>query len=164
VICQPFDAREISALIMTRHRASGMRFILEEKDEEQMNQRDYARLFNRIFNLSLGNPGYAMNIWLAGIRRISDKNLYIDEPPPSLNEPPDPENGEIIFILQFIFHRRLTNGKLSELLQRDEQSTWMVLDSMLRKGLLTEKFRDVYSLNPALEIHLVRKFKNNGLL
>ena len=165
VFCQPFDARELKDLIMIRHQATGMKFILNKKDEDEMTNREFARLFNRIFNLSTGNPGYAINLWLAGIRKISGKTIYLENP---LNkEIPFPDKlpqDEIIFILQFIMHRRFSVKSLSEILQKDFESTEKSVRIMLRKGIITEKFPDVYSLNPALEIHLVKKLKTLELL
>ena len=165
VFCQPFDARELRDLILIRHRASGMKFILNKKEEDNMTKREYARLFNQIFNLSSGNPGYAMNLWLAGIKNISDNILYIDPPPKEgINLPGTLKQEEIIFILQFILHRRFSVKNLSLILQKDYDSTEKTIQLMLQRGILTEKFPGIYSLNPALEILLVKKLKNLELV
>ncbi len=165
VFCQPSDARELRDLILIRHRASGMKFILNKKEEDSMTKREYARLFNRIFNLSSGNPGYAMNLWLAGIKKISDSILYIDPPPKEgINLPGTMKQEEIIFILQFVLHRRFSVKNLSSMLQNDSDSTEKTIQLLLRKGLLIEKFPGIYSLNPALEILLVKKLKNLELV
>lgn len=165
VFCKPFDARELKSLIMVRHQAGGMKFILNKKHEDGMTNWDYARLFNRFFKLSSGNPGYAINLWLAGIRKISDKTLIMEKPfNKEITFSEDLPQNEMYYILQFILHRRFSVKKISEILQNDFEDTEKTIRILFQKGILVEKFPEVYCLNPALEIHLVKKLKNLGLL
>lgn len=165
VFCQPFDSQELKDLIMLRHQAGGMKFIMDRKHEKTLSNWDYARLFNRFFNLSGGNPGYTINLWLAGIRKISGNALYMEKPfvkEITFNEdlPPD----EIFYILQFILHRRFSVKSLSAILQNDVIRTEKTVRKLMQKGILTEKFPEVYCLNPAMEIPLVRKLKRLEIL
>jgi AAA+ ATPase superfamily predicted ATPase len=45
--CQPFDARELKEMVMFRHRAGGLKFRLNKKDEDAFSEYDFAQLFNR---------------------------------------------------------------------------------------------------------------------
>lgn len=165
VICQAFDARKLRSLIMLRHQAGGMKFIINKRNENEMTGWDYARLFNRYFNLSFGNPGYALNLWLAGIQKISGNLLYINKPyDKSILIPETIPQEELIIILQFILHRRFSVRSLSEILQNDFETTERTIRILVQKGILIEKFPEVYSLNPALEIHLAKKLKSLELL
>ncbi|MFO7655460.1 MAG: hypothetical protein R6W78_00155, partial [Bacteroidales bacterium] len=165
VFCQPFDSHELKDLIMLRHQAGGMNFIMDKQHEKALSSWEYVRLFNRFFNLSGGNPGYTINLWLAGIRKISGNTLYMEKPFGKeiiFNE--DLPQDEIFYILQFILHRRFSIKSLSEILQNDVVSTEKTVRILMQKGILTEKFPEVYSLNPALEIPLVKKLKSLELL
>ncbi len=165
VICQPFDAQELQELLLVRHRAGGMTFLLEKKREEAMTNLDYARLFNRLFHLSGGNPGQAINLWLAGIQELSGTTLIMRKPASnavSFSEPFSQE--EIYYILQFILHRRFSISRLSAMLQTHTAETEARIRALVQKGILTEKFPEIYCLNPALEIHLVKKLKSLELL
>jgi amino acid transporter len=165
VFCQPFDSSELKDLIMLRHQAGGMKFRLDKKPEKAMTDWDYARLFNRFFNLSGGNPGHTINLWLAGIRKISGNTLFLEKPfGKEIAFTEDLPADEIFYILQFILHRRFSLKSLSEILQNDIEDTEKKVRVLLQKGILTEKFPEVYSLNPALEIHLVKKLKSLELL
>lgn len=165
VFCQPFDSRELKDLIMLRHQAGGMKFRLDKKPEKAMTDWDYARLFNRFFKLSGGNPGHTINLWLAGIRKISGNTLLLEKPfGKEISFTEDLPADEIFYILQFILHRRFSLKSLSEILQNDIEDTEKKVRVLLQKGILTEKFPEVYSLNPALEIHLVKKLKSLELL
>jgi len=53
---------------------------------------------------------------------------------------------------------------LSAILQNDIVSTEKSVRILMQKGILTEKFPEVYCLNPALEIPLVKKLKSLELL
>jgi hypothetical protein len=150
---------------MLRHKAGGMTFRFGKKHERFMSDWDYARLFNRFFNLSAGNPGHAINLWLAGIRNISGNTLFLEKP--FRNEITFTESlpqEEIFYILQFVLHRRFSLQSLSEILQNDIGDTEKTVRVLLQKGILIEKFPGVYSLNPALEIHLIKKLKSLELL
>lgn len=165
VFCQPFDSHELKDLIMLRHQAGGMNFIMDNKHEKALTSWEYVRLFNRFFILSGGNPGHTINLWLAGIRKISGNTLYMEKPfgkEITFNEdlPPD----EIFYILQFILHRRFSVKSLSAILQNDVVSTEKTVRILMQKGILTEKFPEVYCLNPALEIPLTKKLKSLELL
>ncbi len=165
VFCQPFDSHELKDLIMLRHQAGGMKFIMDKKHEKALSNWEYVRLFNRFFNLSGGNPGYTINLWLAGIRKISGNTLYMEKPfgkEITFNE--DLPQDEIFYILQFILHRRFSVKSLSAILQNDVVSTEKTVRILMQKGILTEKFPEVYCLNPALEIPLVKKLKSLELL
>ena len=165
VFCQPFDSHELKNLIMLRHQAGGMKFIMDKKREKALSSWEYVRLFNCFFNLSGGNPGHTINLWLAGIRKISGNTLYMEKPfgkEITFNE--DLPQDEIFYILQFILHRRFSVKSLSAILQNDVVSTEKTVRVLMQKGILTEKFPEVYCLNPALEIPLVKKLKSLELL
>lgn len=165
VFCQPFDSHELKDLVMLRHQAGGMKFIMDKKHEKAMSNWEYARLFNRFFNLSRGNPGHTINLWLAGIRKISGNTLYMEKPfgkEIAFNEDLPPV--EIFYILQFILHRRFSVKSLSEILQNDVVNTEKTVRILMQKGILTEKFPEVLCLNPALEIPLIKKLKSLELL
>lgn len=165
VFCQPFNSLELKDMIMFRHQAGGMRFILDKKHEKAMTDWDYARFFNRLFNLSRGNPGYTINLWLAGIKKISGDTLHMSMfTNKEISFTENLPQNEIYYIMQFILHRRFSIKSLSEILLNDITDTERSVRILMQKGILTEKFPDVYSLNPALEIHLVKKLKSLELL
>ena len=139
--------------------------MLDKKHEIAMTDWDYARLFNGLFNLSGGNPGYAINLWLAGIKKISGDTLFMSMfTNKEISFTENLPQNEIYYILQFILHRRFSVKSLSAILQNDIEDTERTVRILMQKGILTEKFPEVYSLNPALEIHIVKKLKSLEIL
>ena len=150
---------------MLRHQAGGMNFRLDKKHENALSDLDLARLFNRFFNLSGGNPGQTINLWLAGIRKITGNTLVMERPiGREITFTEDLSQDELFYILQFVLHRRFSVKSLSEILQSDISDTELKVRALLQKGILVESFPEIYSLNLALEIHLVRKLKILELL
>jgi amino acid transporter len=165
VFCQPLDARELKELIMLRHQAGSMKFLFGRKHETAMSSLDYARLFNTFFDLSAGNPGYAMNLWMACVQNVRGNTLIMKKPLRA--DMAFDENllaDEIVYILQFILHRRFSIASLAEVLQNNLDDTERDIRKLLQKGIVIEKFTGVFALNPALEIHLVKKIKKLELL
>ena len=163
--CQPFDARELKEMVMFRHRAGGLKFRLNKKDEDAFSEYDYAQLFNRYFMLSGGNPGNTVRAWISNITQISGKTIGIRLPQiPETSDLSDLNHDTFMIILQFVLHRRFTVNKLAAVLRQTDQNAYDMIADMIRAGLLEEKFSGVYALNALLEPFLVEQLKQKKLL
>lgn len=165
VVCKPFDARELHDLILLRHHAGGLKFVYNKKEEDKMTAWDYARMFNRYFDQSYGNPGLLISLWLSSIRKITARTLYMAP----IQVPPDSvfdilTNEQLFYVLQFVMHRRLSAASLSESLQVTEAVVKTHINDLCRAGVIIEKFEGVYAIHPALDIYLVEKLKSKNLL
>ena len=165
VVCKPFDARELHDMIMLRHHAGGLKFVYNKKEEDKLSAWDYARIFNRYFDQSYGNPGLLISLWLSSIRKISAKTIFMEP----IQLPSDSvfdilTHEQLFYILQFVMHRRLTIASLSSSLQSPESLVKANMNDLLRAGLIIEKFEGVYAIHPALDIYLVEKLKSKNLL
>ena len=165
VVCSGFDARELQDLIMLRHRAGGMGFILNKKHESELSAWDYASLFNRFFDISHGTPGVAINLWLASIEKVSGKTLYVRIPStPDLKFLDKLSREQIFYLIQFVYHLRLSLPKLAEILQMETEIVENMIMNLWQAGILMEKFTGIYSINPALHQPLVSKMKELKLI
>lgn len=165
VTCRPFSAKEIKHFIIDRHRAGGLNFVLEGKEEHDMTTWDYARFFNHIFHLSGGNPGYSINLWLASIKNITGNTIYLERPEgidSSFKEAIGREDA--VFIMQFLLHRRFSPDHLAALLETDISETASRIRDMLQKGILVEKYPGIYSLNGMLVPFLIDRLRSMKLL
>ncbi len=166
IVCRPFDARELKETIMLRHNSGGLRFVMNKKEESRFSSWDYASLFNRFFELSHGNPGSAILLWLACIEKVSGKVLVMHTP-----NPPSPQEvfkhldqEQLFYLLQFVMHRRWTLPKLAESLLLPVSEVYSDIREMVRAGILVEQFEGTYSIHPGLDPHLVEKLKSVKLL
>ena len=163
--CRPFPAKQLKEFIVARHKAGGLKFVLGTTREDQMSEWDYARLFNHLFNLSGGNPGYAINLWLGAIKNISGETIFMERPKGA-------DDGiigrltaeEAVMLLQFVLHRRFSAPHLASLLMSDPGHVSSRIRVLHQRGILTEKFPGIFSLNPMLVPHIVRRLKSMELL
>ena len=165
VFCTGFDARELQELIMLRHKAGGMSFTLNKKHETELSAWEYASLFNRYFDISQGNPGVTINLWLASIKKVSGKTLYIDKPEsPDFSFLDTLSQENIFYLIQFVYHLRLSVSKLQEILQSEKEVVENRVINLWQSGVLVEKFPGIYSINPALHQPLVWKMMELKLI
>lgn len=165
IMCNPFPAKALKDFIIARHQAGGLKFVMNNKPQSQMSNWDYANLFNHIFNLSGGNPGYAINLWLGAIKNISGDTIFMEKPKGVSNCFANGLNNEdAVYILQFILHRRFSTDHLAQILELDTQITQTKVRILYQKGILVEKYPGIYSLNPMLVPQLIKKLHEMELL
>ncbi|MBS4061046.1 MAG: amino acid permease [Bacteroidetes bacterium] len=163
ITCENFDAIELKELVMRRHRTGGLKLKINNKNEEDLTEWNYANLFNKYFNLSGGNSGYVLQTWLTNITRISGKTIYIKPPiTPNLLHLNSVSDDLWLVILQFSLHRRCTVDRLSRILRQPASNTQILIRDMQRAGLIEERFPQVYAINTLLEPHLISKLKEKG--
>lgn len=160
VVCEPFDARDLQEIIMLRHRAGGLRLHVNRKEEEKLTAWDFARLFNRFFDLSYGNPGTAISLWLASITKVSGKTIYVTPPVlPSLDVFNHISNEQWFYIMQFVIHRRFSVDTLSENISLPKEKVYADIRQLVRAGILVERFHGIYAIKPGLDLFLTDKLK-----
>lgn len=165
VTCEAFDARELKELIMLRHQAGGMKFKYLKKDEDRMTAWDLARMFNKLFDMSYGNPGTATNLWLASIKKVSGKTMTMDPislPDKKVFDALSPEQW--FYIQQFVHNRRFSAERLAKNLERPVAEVLSDIREMMRAGVLVERFEGVYAIRPGLDLYLVEQLKNRKRL
>ena len=65
--CEPFNAKELQQLVLSRHKSSGIGLNYHGTPEESVSQLSLSILFNKYFIVTDGNPGVTLNSWKANI-------------------------------------------------------------------------------------------------
>ncbi len=160
----PYNAEELKELIMKRHQSSGMAISIKSS-KIPMNELQMAQLFNGYFDYSQGNPGTALNGWLANIKKVSAGILYITRPElPSLVAVRDLSQEWTMALTQFILHKRLTQEKLERLSGWTRSATKSLLLGMLRAGIVVEKASGIYHIDPYIQPFVTLAFKDKEVL
>jgi hypothetical protein len=166
ISCQPFNASELQQLVMLRHQSSGLGLSLRKK-RPGIGFADWrmARAFNQLFNLSGGNPGAALSLWLASIRKVKDQSLHIELPKvPSSQDWKSLDEEHWRWLAQLALHKRMTLPRLQAVLQLPEDTAFELLQGLLRTGLVRERQRGVYMLAEHLDHYLIRILKTRELI
>lgn len=165
IYCQPFDAKELKEMILTRHQAGGMSFVLDEKEEDDFSNWSYARYFNHLFNCTGGNPGEAAHRWLCGIRSVEGTRITIEKPVfDELDAVGHLSDQEWLVILQLVMHRRCSVAGLAKLVSLSPEIAAASVRQLVRVGVLREVGSGIYSLQPALEPALISNLKKMSFL
>jgi hypothetical protein len=160
ISCEPFDARELQEMILLRHHAGGMTLNLDKKDEDRMTAWDYARLFSQLFDHSFGNPGTAITLWLANIKKVSGKTIYMESiDHPSRDVFDRLSRDQWFYILQFVIHRRFNIERLASNIEQPVEQVYAGIRELMRAGILVEKFQGIYAIRPGLDLYLTDKLK-----
>lgn len=163
--CQPFNSQEIKEMIIRRHRSSGLKFKMERKKEESISEIALARLFNRYFEHSNGNPGTALYQWLCNIEKVSAGTIHIRSPKqPDLQAIENMDDDSTVVLLQLVLHKRMSCGRLERVLGLEPHFTEEIVDSMVRTGVIEERPGRILLINPYLEPFVRKVFKRKGLL
>ena len=160
VRCLPFNSFELKQLILTRHNSSGLTLDFISDTEGLANQIKIARVFNKLFAYSNGNPGVAMNAWLTGIQHYSDKTITWKRPlhldGSALREMPEVWGH---FCFQLLIHNRMSIDKMERCLQMEREQIVEITGIMQRLQLITEYAASIYNLNSNMEVLLVNYCK-----
>lgn len=145
----PLSAKEIKEAILKRHTSSGMQFHLKNTAESAFRSWHYARLFSSYFNYSEGNIGVALQSWVAHINKVESNTLFIQRPnQPNLAVFNYLETEWMIFIMQFILHKRMNMNKLIRISREPESNIQLKVNILMRAGILNKMADGILELNP----------------
>lgn len=163
--CEAFSTYEIRNMILSKHQAGGLRFKYGKTSESLMIEWRYAQLFNHYFNYSKGNPGTAINMWLSNITAVKENEIIITKPKkPNLSSFDIIDHDNIVILLQFLFHRRLSLTRLENLMNMPKSEISKKLEFLVSCKLLLSMSDNVYLLNTFVEPYLVNYLISKEIL
>jgi hypothetical protein len=162
--CQPFNSMELRQLIITRHKSSGLKLDFGS-GPNNYGEIKLARIFNKLFSHSYGNPGLAMSKWLIGVEGFSNQTI-LWKMPDTINEEIFGKIPDIwaLLALQLIMHKRMGLPKLARTLQEEKDVLSTTTSVMKQLGLIVLYGKSSYQLNSNIEFELVEQLRNKGWL
>lgn len=163
ITLMPFDAEELRDLIIHRHRSSGMTLGFEA--DEPLSEVQLARLFNRYFNYSQGQPGTALGGWLANIRKVSGNKLLINSPEYLDTQAfAEIENEWKALLKSLLIHKRMDYPTIGKVMKWDQDKVETIVLALQRAGLINEKIPGVFEVDQYIEPFLSRSFREAEVL
>ncbi len=157
--CTPFDTEDIKEALLMRHRSTGFKFQLNNHFEDNISEFKLVRYFNKLFDYSNGNIGTALQGWFSHIDSVAGNILTLRDP-----ERPDSDTFNkldpewLVWLIQFIIHKRLTIEKLVRIFNTDPEKVRTKIELLKRSGLVTEIQTNQLELNQYLQPFIIRKF------
>lgn len=163
--CQPFNSQDLKEMVMRRHRSSGLKFKIEKKKEENISEIALARLFNRYFDQSEGNPGMVLYQWLSNIEKVSAGTIHI-KPPKNFDLQPieNLDDNSMVVLAQLSLHKRMPYSRLEKILGIEIHITEEILNSLIRTGVIEERPEKVLLINPYVEPYVRKVLKRKGIV
>jgi len=146
---RPFNARQLKTLVIKRHETSSLNFEMNNIPQSRFRSWNYARLFNRYFNYSEGNPGVALQAWINSVNEVNSSTIKLKKP-----KNPDfallgyLETEWMIFMMQFLLHKRMTRAKLTRVSQENRAEVIKKIRTLKRAGLIINIGDDILDIDP----------------
>ncbi len=151
---------EISEIIMNRHHSGGMKFIWQNKVEDNLNTRQLNNLFRKITSFTDGNIGMAFYMWLGNIVEIQKAEMQFADF--ENHHLPKITNAEWEnMLMQILMHKHLTFRRLKQVYHTEtEDYVNSNLQSLIRAGLVIRTASNGYCISPYIITYLVKYFQN----
>jgi len=162
--CEPFDAKDLKDIILLRHRSTGLRFRIGKAEEGNISDWKLAKFFTALFDISRGNVGIALGIWIALIEQVNRDEIVLSWPEmPDMTILERISTRQIMILLQFILHQQLTEDQLKRIVPLEPTELHHILLVLKRCGVLRET--GVYlEISPFVQPFLNQQFAVMGVL
>lgn len=165
VECQPFAAEQLKQIIEIRHRSTGLRYALDEREEDELPGWNKARLFTQHFDYTGGYVGVALQGWIGHIARVSGESFELEAPSrPSLDPFDELRLEWVALLLQFVLHKRLTRARAQRISGLEREGLERTLETLVRMGLLVEDKQGAIEINRYMQHLLVANLQERGYL
>jgi len=169
--CKPFNTKTLQEIVLFRHRASGLKFLLDKHmtingktDEEDFKSKHFALLFSKYFNYSRGNIGACLHSWIANITSINNDKIVVKLPKQiNTNEFEQLDTEYILLLYQFVLHKKMDIAKLARVMLNNETAIKKQIEFLLRSGLLAQKGTS-YEINVYLQNAVISILRNREIL
>lgn len=159
----PLTPKQVKSVVMDRHYSGGIPLSWKGRTYDQLKPKEVNALFKRHQQLSGGNVGAALRLWLSSIEAASDELIEVREPViPAM--PLIKEMDWMVLLCQFVLHKRLRLSQLTRVYDPATADLEHLLSSLLRAGLIEEQVNQTYQLNPYLIRPIIRQLKQSHLL
>ncbi len=154
---RPFNAKQLKNIIIRRHQASSLDFVMNNIPQNRYRSWNYARLFSRYFSYSEGNPGVALQAWINSIEDANSSTIILKKP-----RNPDAallgflETEWMIFMMHFLLHKRMTRVKLMRVSQESRAEVIKKIRVLKRAGLIISIGDDILDIDPYI-LPFIRK-------
>lgn len=157
------SAENLASLILLRQKTCGLEIRLKHKPGEPMSALKQAHLFHRMFELSMGRPGVALQAWTMGLEYPLDNSVVLSKIAlPDFDVLYQLPVDWMILLTQFVLHKTLGEPNIQNIMGADIR--WLhVFENLERTGLITGK-NNVFEIQTLVQPHLESMLLKKGYL
>ena len=161
IITRPANKVELAEIILNRHKIGGAS--IYHKGDLVFKSNQLESVFADLHQISNGNIGVALHIWLTAIKLNTEGELSISKPKkrnfPSVN------NAKWkVLLYQFILHKTLNENKLTAIFKTDKNWALQTLADMKKAGLIENTSNNSYELKVATRYFIEKKLRAASVL
>ena len=153
--CLPLTAGQLEQVVMSRHGSTGLEVRLEGRTERPLGPWSRARLFDKLFDYSDGNVGYALRAWMAHVEDCQGNTLILRAPRLLDWDALDDLRPELVSLLiELMLHRGASAEKLERITGRPGHEVRDSLAELCALGMALQSRRHIAQVNPHVQVPL----------
>jgi len=164
--CGGVDTSSLKQIILLRHRSTGLRFVYQDRFEDDMAEWRLAGMFGRLLRDCRGNVAWALRRWISCIHNLDGDEITIRIPGTSSLAAALSalQPGQNLLLVQILLHGKLNLKRLSGIAPLDSHRLAEEIGMLKRAGLIRESLNAVYQVNPFIEHDLLQFYRQKGVL
>ena len=124
-----------------------------------------ARLFNAHFDAAAGNMAAALRGWLAHVESCNEQEISVRRPAKADWSALDALDADgKTLLLQLILHKEASRGRIRRIIGRPEPVVEDMLRELTHAALVIEHPSRGFGLNPYIQHHVIRHFRERSLV
>ncbi len=145
-----------------KHQAGGMKFVLNEKREEDFSDRQLQNFYQKYHSIYKGNLGRAFLGWINNIQAVEENTIYIKEPKSIFF--PDISNPDWLVVLKLLVLHKEISLKQLEVIFGGNFAYKSILNQMKRIRLIEEPKNGVYELSEEVFFYIRQYIKDKKII
>ncbi|MCF8245489.1 MAG: hypothetical protein K9J37_13440 [Saprospiraceae bacterium] len=164
IILTPLSRENLKQVIWSRHKTGGLHIYFKGVEEEHLSEKAKHKLFSQIHQLSSGNVGFGLRLWLANLRTTDGENIELRYPA-DVEFPSLKDSDWHYLLLQLYLHKSLSRMQLEQLFAK-ETKAWIdhATDELNKSKVIELHTKDLYVLKPEFRHHLEKWLKEKEMI
>ncbi len=164
LVLPPVDRRKLADLLWERNLFAGMRIEIENLKRDKAGKRDVMKIMRRCAELSGGNPGAALHLWLSGIVAVENEFIRVRQPRP-VSCPVSLPHTWAMALLHIVLHRHLSMRNILRIFAyQDDAHVKSIVTELINSGLIVQAGPNIYAINPFVEQAVIAQLKSQQYL
>ena len=157
------DSRQLKDVVLSRHKASGIKLNMDKQLFSELSKVKLAHFFSKLHKITEGNIEASLQLWLTTINHFENNTIELKLPEIELNNLNALDMDSRIILKQFVIYKRLNIDNLVQILKEDKTELKKKLNFLMRTGLLVKQ-KMFYQQNRYTKYYVTAFLQQKGML